>query len=190
MPAIFLMFSKAKMLNTYAIQIFPGIANSFCLFMLKQYIESLPDSLLEAARIDGAGHLYVCLLYTSDFLLEVKNAGIRIGLVTSGLYEKAYPEILSAFQTLNMGKPEEFYDCIISAGYALGPGGVGTLGELSPKPHPWLYAETGRVGLQIPFEERGRVIGVEDSAAGLHAIRLAGYVPVALAGGNLSLIHI
>ena len=59
MPAIFLMFSKVKMLNTYAIQIFPGIANSFCLFMLKQYIESLPDSLLEAARIDGAGHFYV-----------------------------------------------------------------------------------------------------------------------------------
>lgn len=59
MPAIFLMFSKAKMLNTYAIQIFPGIANCFCLFMLKQYIDSLPDSLLEAARIDGAGHLYV-----------------------------------------------------------------------------------------------------------------------------------
>ena len=26
MPAIFLMFSKAKLLNTYAIQIFPGIA--------------------------------------------------------------------------------------------------------------------------------------------------------------------
>jgi len=59
MPAIYLMFAKAKMLNTYAIQIFPGIANAFCLFMLKQYIESLPDSLLEAARIDGAGHLYV-----------------------------------------------------------------------------------------------------------------------------------
>ena len=59
MPAGFLMFSKMKMLNTYAIQIFPGIANSFCLFMLKQYIESLPDSLLEAARIDGAGHFYV-----------------------------------------------------------------------------------------------------------------------------------
>ena len=59
MPAIFLRFSKVKMLNTYAIQIFPGIANTFCLFMLKQYIESLPDSLLEAARIDGAGHLYI-----------------------------------------------------------------------------------------------------------------------------------
>lgn len=59
MPAIFLMFSKVKMLNTYSIQIFPGIANAFCLFMLKQYTDSLPDSLLEAARIDGAGHLYI-----------------------------------------------------------------------------------------------------------------------------------
>ena len=59
MPAIFLMFSQVGMLNTYAIQIFPGIANAFCLFMLKQYIDSLPDSLLEAARIDGAGHLYI-----------------------------------------------------------------------------------------------------------------------------------
>ena len=59
MPAIFLMFSRFKLLNTYAIQILPGIANCFCLFMLKQYMDSLPDSLLEAARIDGAGHLYI-----------------------------------------------------------------------------------------------------------------------------------
>lgn len=120
-----------------------------------------------------------------EFLLEVKAAGIRIGLVTSGLYEKAYPEILSAFQTLDMGLPEDFYDCIISAGYPLIKGTAGTLGELSPKPHPWLYAEAGCVGLQIPFERHGRVIGVEDSAAGLHAIRLAGYVPIALEGGNI-----
>ena len=59
MPAIFLMFSRFKLLNTYSIQILPGIANCFCLFMLKQYMDTLPDSLLEAARIDGAGHLYI-----------------------------------------------------------------------------------------------------------------------------------
>ena len=29
----------------------------------------------------------------------------------------------------------------------------GTLGELSPKLHPWLYAETARVGLGISFKE-------------------------------------
>ncbi|MGB0419492.1 MAG: HAD family hydrolase, partial [Opitutales bacterium] len=76
-----------------------------------------------------------------DFLYELKDLGVKIGLVTSGLYEKAWPEILDAFKTLGMGDPKEFYDAIITAGHAIRPGEPGTLGELSPKPHPWLYAE-------------------------------------------------
>ena len=120
-----------------------------------------------------------------EFLLKLKEKNIKIGLVTSGLYEKAYPEILSAFQTLEMGDPKEFYDCIITAGYPLRKGSTGTLGELEAKPHPWLYAETANVGLGIPFEKRGRVIGIEDSGAGVSAIRLAGYYTVGIGGGNI-----
>ena len=37
-----------------------------------------------------------------EFLLALKEMNIKIGLVTSGLYEKAWPEILSAFRTLEM----------------------------------------------------------------------------------------
>ena len=33
-----------------------------------------------------------------DLLLELKAKGIKIGLVKSGLYEKAWPKILSAFR--------------------------------------------------------------------------------------------
>ena len=40
-----------------------------------------------------------------EFLLKLKSKDMKLGLVTSGLYEKAYPEILSAFETLGMGKP-------------------------------------------------------------------------------------
>lgn len=120
-----------------------------------------------------------------EFLIALKERHIRIGLVTSGLYEKAYPEILSAFQTLNMGDPNEFYDCIITAGYPLQKGSIGTLGELEAKPHPWLYAETGTVGLGIPFEERGHVVGIEDSGAGVCAVRLAGYTTIGIGGGNI-----
>ena len=57
MPAIYLMFSRVGMLNTYIVQILPGIANVFCLFMLRQYMSSLPDSMLEAAMLDGAGRM-------------------------------------------------------------------------------------------------------------------------------------
>lgn len=120
-----------------------------------------------------------------DFLLELKGRGIKIGLVTSGLYRKAMPEIISAFQTLGMGDPVDFYDSIITAGYPLGKGRVGTLGELAPKPHPWLYAETMRVGLGIPFENRHHVMGLEDSSAGVVSILLAGVAPIGLTDGNI-----
>lgn len=120
-----------------------------------------------------------------EFLTELKAKGIKIGLVTSGLYEKAYPEILSAFNVLGMGNPERLYDAIITAGYPLRNGKPGTLGELSPKPHPWLYAEMASVGLKVPFEQRGFVVGIEDSAAGVCAIRLAGFAAIGVSGGNI-----
>jgi beta-phosphoglucomutase-like phosphatase (HAD superfamily) len=121
-----------------------------------------------------------------DFLLELKELGMKIGLVTSGLYEKAYPEILDAFRTMGMGDPREFYDAIITAGFALRKGEPGTLGELSPKPHPWLYAETFRVGLGMHHDQRNRVIGIEDSGAGIVSIRLAGMQPWGISGGNIA----
>lgn len=120
-----------------------------------------------------------------DFLLELKARNIKIGLVTSGLYKKAMPEILSAFRTLGMGDPTDFYDSIITAGYPLGKGRIGTMGELESKPHPWLYAETMRVGLGIPYEERHHVIGIEDSSAGIVSILLAGVAPIGLKDGNI-----
>ncbi len=121
-----------------------------------------------------------------EFLFALKDMGIKIGLVTSGLYEKAWPEILSAFRTLDMDcKPEDFYDSAISAGFPLRKGSVGTLGELSPKPHPWLYAETATVGLGIPESDRCHIVGIEDSGAGVASIRLAGFNAIGFAGGNI-----
>jgi beta-phosphoglucomutase len=119
------------------------------------------------------------------FLLDLKARGIKIGLVTSGLYEKAWPEILDGFRTLGLGDPKDFYDAIITAGFPLRRGSVGTLGELSPKPHPWLYAETARVGLGLTPEQRHHVVGIEDSGAGVAAVRLAGFAAIGLAGGNI-----
>ena len=120
-----------------------------------------------------------------EFLEEVKANGIRIGLVTSGLYTKAMPEIISAFRTLNMGDPLDFYDAVITAGQTFKKGQPGTIGELAPKPHPWLYSETAKVGLGITEEEKCRVVGFEDSSAGIMSIRLAGFEAIGINGGNI-----
>jgi beta-phosphoglucomutase len=140
-----------------------------------------------AAILEGRGRAdaFVPAPGLLQFLLALKAHEIKIGLVTSGLYEKAYPEIVAAFRALSLGDPRQFYDAIITAGFPLRRGEVGTLGELCAKPHPWLYAEVARVGLGIPFEERMHVVGIEDSGAGVCAIRLAGFSVIGLAGGNI-----
>jgi multiple sugar transport system permease protein len=42
-------------LNSYEVQIVPFIANAFSIFLFAQYFSTIPPSLDEAARIDGAG---------------------------------------------------------------------------------------------------------------------------------------
>lgn len=46
---------KLGLFNTYAVQILPGIANAFSIFLFVQYFKSIPKELDEAAVIDGAG---------------------------------------------------------------------------------------------------------------------------------------
>lgn len=55
MTPLFIMFSKLHWLNSYQVQILPGIANVLAMYMYKQYMESLPDSVMESAYLDGAG---------------------------------------------------------------------------------------------------------------------------------------
>lgn len=152
----------------------------------RYYFEIVNYEMDEIMKGRGKQEAFTPAPYLKEFLTSAKNEGVKIGLVTSGLYEKAMPEIISAFKQLDMGNPVDFYDCIITAGQALGKGRAGTLGELSPKPHPWLYAEAARVGLGIPFERRHKVIGVEDSSAGVMSIKLAGFSCIGMSGGNIA----
>jgi multiple sugar transport system permease protein len=50
----FLTIYNLGLLNTYAGVILPGLAGVFGVFFLRQFFESLPKELEEAARIDGA----------------------------------------------------------------------------------------------------------------------------------------
>ena len=149
------------------------------------YFEHTRHEMKEIMEGRGREGAFKPSLGVKEFLFELKSMGVKIGLVTSGLYEKAWPEILSAFRSLKMGDPKDFYDAIITGGFPLRKGEIGTLGELCPKPHPWLYAEVCRVGLGIPFEERNFVRGIDDSGAGVCSIRLAGFPTIGLGGGNI-----
>jgi multiple sugar transport system permease protein len=55
MMPLFLMLKPLHLVNTYMGAIVPGMAGIFGIFLVRQYAKSLPDELLEAARMDGAG---------------------------------------------------------------------------------------------------------------------------------------
>lgn len=55
----FILVRKLELLNTLPGLILPTLANAQALFLLRQFIRGIPDELIEAARIDGAGELRV-----------------------------------------------------------------------------------------------------------------------------------
>jgi multiple sugar transport system permease protein len=55
MIPLFLLLKQLGLVNTYAGVLVPSLASVFGIFLVRQYALSIPDELLEAARIDGAG---------------------------------------------------------------------------------------------------------------------------------------
>lgn len=55
----FLMVNKLGLFNTYWAIIVPALSSAFGIFMMRQYISSLPTELIESAKMDGASELRI-----------------------------------------------------------------------------------------------------------------------------------
>ena len=61
MVSNYLLISDWGMVNTFTAVVLPQMANAFGIFLMRQHLRVFPESLLEAARIDGAGEMRVVL---------------------------------------------------------------------------------------------------------------------------------
>jgi len=59
MLPLFLMLKQMGLINTYLGVIIPGMASLFGIFLIRQFTLTIPDSLLNAARIDGASEIHI-----------------------------------------------------------------------------------------------------------------------------------
>ncbi|WP_334072738.1 MULTISPECIES: carbohydrate ABC transporter permease [Paenibacillus] len=55
----YIIADKLGLINTTSAIILPGIFSAFGVFMLRQFVMHIPNSYIEAAKIDGAGHLRI-----------------------------------------------------------------------------------------------------------------------------------
>lgn len=79
------------MLNTYASLIFPAAMSTFNIIVLRNFFESIPDSLIESARIDGASEIYIL---TKIVLPLSKAALATVGLFYMVQAWNSYQDVL------------------------------------------------------------------------------------------------
>jgi multiple sugar transport system permease protein len=66
-------------INTYPAMIFPMVVSPLGVFMMRQFISTLPEGLVEAARLDGAGEW---LIFRRIVLPLIKPAIVVLGIFT------------------------------------------------------------------------------------------------------------
>ncbi len=59
MMPLFLLLKHMGLVNTYGGVIVPAMAGVFGIFLVRQYARTIPDELIEAARVDGAGEFRI-----------------------------------------------------------------------------------------------------------------------------------
>lgn len=79
MLPLFLMLKEMGVINTYFAIIIPGLANIFGIFLIRQYAQAIPDSLFEAAKIDGATDYQI---YIKIFIPIIKPILVTLALFT------------------------------------------------------------------------------------------------------------
>ena len=79
MVPLFLLLKEMGLVNTYGAVIVPALASIFGIFLVRQYALSIPDDLLEAARIDGASEFRI---FRSIVVPVLKPIIVTLGVFT------------------------------------------------------------------------------------------------------------
>jgi len=74
----FLLYLRLGMYNSFFVYIVPGIVNAFNFVVMRTYMRTIPESIIESARIDGYGDFYIFIRIILPLSLPV--------LATIGLF--------------------------------------------------------------------------------------------------------
>lgn len=76
---LYIIISRLGMVNTYWALLMPMLAGSFGVFLMRQFMMTIPDAMIEAARVDGASNFRI---YWSLVMPMVKPAWMTLAIFT------------------------------------------------------------------------------------------------------------
>jgi len=80
---IYMAVSKLGMINSYWSLIIPGMAAPMYFFLVKQFAAQIPDSMIESARIDGAGEFRIFASIAMPMLKSVWSTVIVFSFIAN-----------------------------------------------------------------------------------------------------------
>lgn len=124
MIPIYMLFRELDLLNSYTGLIAPNIATAFGIFLMRQFMQGIPNELLAAARIDGASELrifwqivlpimraplaalgiFTFMFSWNNYFLPLviiteetyKTLPLLISSLSAGLYVQSWPLVMAA----------------------------------------------------------------------------------------------
>jgi multiple sugar transport system permease protein len=124
MIPVYLILKQLGFLDTYTGLIVPTLASAFGIFIMRQFMQAIPDDLLDAARIDGAGEfriffqiiiplskpalsalgIFTFVASWNDFLFpllvvssdSMKTLPLAIASLSAGQYVQSWPLLMAA----------------------------------------------------------------------------------------------
>ena len=76
---LFILVSRMGLIDTYAGLIVPLLASPYAVFLMKQFIQTLPSELMDSARIDGASEVQI---YALVVLPLIRSGLAFLGIIT------------------------------------------------------------------------------------------------------------
>jgi ABC-type glycerol-3-phosphate transport system permease component len=88
----YLIIERLGLIDTFWVHVLPGLAVPVGLFLIKQFIDQIPDELLDAAKIDGANHFQI---YLKIIMPLITPAIATIAIVSfQGIWNNAETSII------------------------------------------------------------------------------------------------
>jgi putative aldouronate transport system permease protein len=113
----FLLIKNLGMYDSFWVYVIPGMISAFNVIVVRTYIESLPESIIESCRIDGAGDFTIC--YRIVFPLTIPAIAV-IGLfVAVGSWNSWFDTLLYCSADQNLSTLQFELQKILSATFAL-----------------------------------------------------------------------
>ena len=107
---LYIVMAELHLIDTYMALIFPAIGASLGLFLMKQFMTSIPDSMIEAARVDGAKTFYI---FWKIVMPNVKPAWLTCVIFafqsiwnndgSQFIYDEAYKTLPKLFRQISEG---------------------------------------------------------------------------------------